>query len=232
MEDHSGHRRRLRQKYAEQWSLDDFDETSVLELLLFYSIPRADTRGAAEALLERFGSLKEVLEAPYDELLTCDGVGEKSAMLIKLVPSFAKAYYTSESVHETYLTDTGAIREYLAPRFRDEQNEICILLSLDNRGVLLCSDKISQGGRDFAVIDANSMTDILLKNGATSAVIAHNHPAGLCVPSRADTETTKRLIATLSANRIRLLDSLIYAENDCFSYAESDKFGYMFNFCP
>ena len=230
MEDHSGHRRRLRQKFAEQWSLDGFDETGVLELLLFYSIPRADTRGAAEELLRRFGSLKEVLEAPFEELTGCPGVGEKSAMLIKLVPSFAKAYYNSESSREVYLTDAGAIRAYLAPKFRNEKNEICILLSLDNRGMLLFSDVISEGGRDFTFIDAGNITETLIRNGATAAVIAHNHPAGLCVPSRADTETTVRIMDALSRNRIRLIDSIIFAGEESFSYAESGKFGKMFVF--
>lgn len=228
MNDHSGHRQRLRQKFTDNMSLDGFDETSILELLLFYSIPRVDTRETARTLLNRFGSLKDVLEAPYEELISCHDVGASSAVLIKLIPSFAKAYYSGRSAHEVFLTDEAGIKQYLSPKFAIEKDEICVLLSLDNKGLLLSDDVISQGGRNFAEINIDDILSILKKNDATSAIIAHNHPAGLCVPSHDDTQITKQLIRELSAEHINLADHLIFADGEVFSYAGSAKFSRYF----
>ncbi len=228
MNEHSGHRQRLRQKFTDNMSLDSFDETSILELLLFYSIPRADTRETARTLLNRFGSLKDVLEAPYEDLKSCHGVGEASAMLIKMIPSFAKAYYSSESTHNVYLTDSKSIKQFLYPKFAMQKNEICVLLSLDSKGLLLGDDILSQGKRDIAEIDIDNIIQILKMKGATSAVFAHNHPAGLCVPSREDTDTTLKMIESFTKERIKLVDHLIFVREDIFSFAENTRFSKYF----
>ncbi len=169
-----------------------------------------------------------MLEAPFEELTSCHDVGASSAVLIKLIPSFAKAYYSGKSAHEVFLTDKEGIIQYLSPGFAIEKNEICVLLSLDNKGLLLGDDVISQGGRNFVEIDIEDILLILKRNHATSAIIAHNHPAGLCVPSHDDTRITKQLIKELSAEQINLADHLIFADGEVFSYADSSKFGKYF----
>ena len=63
---HDGHRQRLRERFLRE-GLDNFDELQVLELLLFYCIPRKDTNPIAHKLLQHFGSLSQVLEAPVEE---------------------------------------------------------------------------------------------------------------------------------------------------------------------
>ena len=64
---HDGHRQRLKDQFREG-GLDNFTEYQVLELLLFYIIPRKDTNPNAHALIDRFGYLAQVLEAPVEEL--------------------------------------------------------------------------------------------------------------------------------------------------------------------
>ena len=84
MELHKNHRARLRKRY-ETSGLDDFEEHVILELLLFTSIPRADTNPTAHRLISRFGSLAGVLEAPEEELCQVKGVGAVTARTIKNV---------------------------------------------------------------------------------------------------------------------------------------------------
>ena len=82
---HDGHREKKRQQFL-QHGLDSFAEHEVLELLLFYAIPRKDTNPIAHALMDRFGSLDAVLSAPVEELCRVKGVGESAAALLKLIP--------------------------------------------------------------------------------------------------------------------------------------------------
>ena len=86
---HKDHRKRLRARY-EKCGLASFEEHNILELLLFHSIPRADTNGIAHELINTFGSLYDVMCAPYEDLLRVKGVGPASASLIRTVADTAR----------------------------------------------------------------------------------------------------------------------------------------------
>jgi DNA repair protein RadC len=86
---HKAHRLRLKERFLQQ-GLDGFEDHLVLELILFYAIPRIDVNGLAHELLNRFGSLHGVLDASVDDLRKVRGVGENAALLIKLIPSLAE----------------------------------------------------------------------------------------------------------------------------------------------
>ena len=82
---HDGHRGRMKKRFV-RYGLDNFDDISVLELLLFYAIPRQDTNVLAHRLLDTFGSLSAVFEARYEDLMRVEGIGENAAVLLKLIP--------------------------------------------------------------------------------------------------------------------------------------------------
>ena len=86
---HDGHRQRVYDRLRKE-GLDSFSPHNVLELLLFFSSPRADTNEIAHRLIDRFGSVAAVLDAPESELVKVNGVGEYSATLIKLIPQLAR----------------------------------------------------------------------------------------------------------------------------------------------
>ena len=80
---HEDHRERVRNRFARE-DLDAFEEHHVLELILFYSIPRKDTNAIAHRLIDKFGGFSQVLDAPLEELERVEGVGHNSALLLKL----------------------------------------------------------------------------------------------------------------------------------------------------
>ena len=95
MADHSGHRDRLRGEFLAR--SESFPDHKVLELLLFYALPRQDTNPIAHDLLERFGSLEGVLDAPPEALAQVKGVGDRSAVLFKAVKELARRYAAGRS---------------------------------------------------------------------------------------------------------------------------------------
>ena len=97
MTTHEGHRQRLRRRFLLE-GLDNFDEVQVLELLLFYAIPRRDTNPIAHALLEQFGSLSGVLEAPVSALAQVPGMGENGATLLQLVTAASRRWASPGSI--------------------------------------------------------------------------------------------------------------------------------------
>ena len=87
---HKGHRERLKLRFLES-GLDSFTDVQALELLLFYAIPQKDTNPIAHALLERFGSLSQVLDAPVEELKKVQGISDHAATLLFTMASAQEA---------------------------------------------------------------------------------------------------------------------------------------------
>ena len=95
---HDGHRERMRERFLE-YGLENFNDLNALELLLHYAIPRKDTNALSHSLIDRFGSLKGVLDASKEELLQVPGIGPNAAALIRLVPALARRYAAPPEPH-------------------------------------------------------------------------------------------------------------------------------------
>ena len=136
--DHQGHRERLKQRFRQE-GLDGFGDEKVLELLLFYIIPRRDTAPIARALLEQFGSLTGVLEASPMALTKVPGMGENAASFIQFIMALNRYYLIRQTAGRKKLTTLELCREYLWPRFLGLQEERVCALCLDaGCGVLGC----------------------------------------------------------------------------------------------
>lgn len=139
---HDGHRERLRERYLKE-GLDSFDEHSVLELLLCYSIPREDTNPIAHRLINAFGSLDAVLRADAKELIKVEGVGEKSALLISLTGDITRTVKRRQAPIRI-VKPADAIC-YCTALLEDEKYEVMYVISLNKSGAVLHADEVSRG---------------------------------------------------------------------------------------
>ena len=224
---HDGHRKRLIQRFLEE-GLDTFEPHNVLELLLFYAMPRQDTNPIAHALLDRFGSLSQVLDASTDKLMEVKGIGIHAATLIRLAKDVGRAYDISRARQETVLPTIEQCGEYLKSFFRGRRFETVFLLSLDAKLKVLACREVGEGSVNYASVPVRRVVEMALEAGASSVVLAHNHPSGIALPSGEDIQTTRRLAAALSAVEIVLVDHIIVADEDYVSMVQS---GYRFDDC-
>ena len=224
---HDQHRQRLRERYLQQ-GLDGFTEFQILELLLFYVIPRRDTNPIAHGLIDRFGSLSKVLEAPASKLMEVEGVGPGAAVFLKLVKDVGRAYDVSKARNEVIVRSIADCGEYLKPHFRDRKNEVIFLLSLDAKLKVLNCRQVGEGSVNYASIPIRRVVEMALEDGASTVILAHNHPSGLAVPSGDDIQATRRLAAALSAVEITLADHFVVADDEYVSMVQS---GYRFDDC-
>ncbi len=209
-----GHRQRLRERYIADNQLESFKPYEVLELLLFYSIPRADTKPVAKALIERFGSFSAVLEASEDELMKVEGVGEKSAILLKLVLNMFRYYRTDKVKNLTDLSSTEKMGKFLGPKYIGQTDEIVYLICLDSNGHLISCEKVSEGTVNSTSVNPRKIAEIALRTGAVQVVVSHNHPRGFAIPSKADITTTLELRDILKKLSVYLVDHLIFSASD------------------
>jgi len=219
---HDGHRQRLKKRFLEE-GLDGFTEVQALELLLFYCIPRRDTNPIAHALLTRFGSLSQVLEASVEELCKVPGISENAATMLHLNREMGRFYLVNRMSKQTVLPTLEDCAAYMVPFFFGRQVETVFLLCLDAKCKVLCCKEVGEGSVNSAGISVRKIVETALAANATSVVLAHNHPSGVAIPSDEDVQTTRRIAIGLQAVEIYLADHIIVADDDYVSMAQSGQ---------
>ena len=220
---HDGHRERLKERFRSE-GLDGFTEVQVLELLLFYSVPRKDTNEIAHALLEKFGTLAQVLDANPADLEKVPGMGSSSALFLKLLSAAGRRYQISRTESATILRTLEQCGAYLQPRFFGRKHEAVFLLCLDAKCKVLACKQVGEGSVNSAGVPIRRIVETALSTNATMVVLAHNHPSGLALPSADDIQTTKRLAVALDTVEITLIDHLVFSDDDYVSMAQSGYF--------
>lgn len=220
MLDNTGHRQRVKDRFRKE-GLEHFHEVHVLELLLFYCVPRKDTKDLARRLLDRFGSLSLVLEASLEELEQVEGVGPNISTFLKLITAVDRYYWTNRAGREVCLDDVQKYGNYLKGKFLGQRNEMVYLLCLDAQCRVLCCKKLDEGNVNSAKLSPRQVVEAALNVGATTVVLAHNHTSGLALPSMEDISTTRYLGRVLDSIGVILTDHVIVAENDFVSLAQS-----------
>ncbi len=224
---HKNHRQRMREQFNRHGP-EVFNDIQLLEYLLFYAIPRGDVNPVAHALLDRFGSVSGVLQASPAQLKTVNGIGDNAASLLFLCGHFVRKCGEEQHPAGIQLSTPEEFGQFLLPRFWNEQNELVMLISLNHRHEVLNCSVITKGSVNATEINTRLVLQQALADNATAAVIAHNHPSGHALPSRADIESTVTLAKMLSAVSVKLLDHIVIADNDFISMRETPTLAHIF----
>ena len=209
---HENHRERMRERYL-QGGFDSFATHEILEMALYYAIPRGDTNEIAHQLMERFGSLKRMFEASVDELQEVPGVGIKSAILLKMIPELARRYAMEKDEYGEIFDTVSRIGQYFCRKFLGSDHELLYMMLLDNRMRMLDCRLISEGSVNSSVASIRRMTELAFQKKASAVVLAHNHPHGVAIPSRNDVEVTDNFNTSLNLMGITLVEHLVVADD-------------------
>jgi DNA repair protein RadC len=181
----------------------------ILELLLFRSIPRADTKERAKMLLKRFGSLAEVLGAPERLLREVEDIGENAALDLKIVAAAAQRMARSEIAGREVLSSWNQVLDYCRAAMAFEEREQFRILFLDKKNALIADELQQTGTVDHTPVYPREVVRRALELSATAIILVHNHPSGDPTPSRADIDMTKTIIDTARPLGIAVHDHII-----------------------
>ncbi len=207
---HDGHRRNLRQRFL-SCGLDAFEDHEILEMLLFYAIPRKNTNPTAHELINYFGSLYGVFNASADDLMSRDGIGENAAILLKLLPEISRRVRLPS--RGTVLPNLKAVGRYLVELFRGEREEIFYQLCFNQQRKLILCRKIGSGDASSSRMDMRELLRNALTPGVDCVVISHNHPSGDITPSSEDYDLTTHVQKALRYANIALWDHIIVSDD-------------------
>lgn len=223
MANHDGHRERLRERFRSE-GLDNFTEKQALELMLTYVIPRCDTEPIAGSLMEQFGSLESVLNAPIPALAQIKGIGGQGATFIRLLSEFNRYQMVHRNGSIRQLKTLHDCGEYMRPYFLGRRDEALCVLCLDAQCRILGCKVLSEGSANSAAVSVRKIMEYALTVNATSLIMAHNHPSGVPLPSADDIAVTQKVADALDAVDVLLADHFIYADEEFVSLVESHFF--------
>jgi DNA repair protein RadC len=216
---HKGHRARLKKRYLAS-GIDALHDYEVLELLLFYAIPRKDTKALAKDLLKKFGSLKKLMDADPKEIEALSGIGSQASLSIRLIKDLGILYLQEKAMETTQISSTKALLDYCMASMGGLKDERFNVIYLNAQNRIIKTEVIQEGIVNQAVVYPRKVLENALKNKATAIILVHNHPSGHVRPSEADIRLTKVLQDTARVLDILIHDHIIVGENRYFSFRE------------
>lgn len=217
---HKLHRQRLKERFLTS-RFDNFAEHEILEFLLFFSIPQGNTNPIAHKLLDRYHSLSAVLDASYESLLTNDGVGSHSAILIKTLPALLNTYKTQKANKISQLTNQLVAIDYVSNLFFGSNIEEFYIICVDANSVIIDTKRLTSESFNKVEISLREVTKFVLNHDCDRIFIAHNHITPPATPSNDDILLTKKIFTSCTLNDIQLVDHIIYSPAGCYSFAET-----------
>lgn len=217
-----GHRQRLRERFIRS-GFEGFNDYEVVELLLTLAIPRSDVKQAAKSLIARFGNLRGILDAPFEELQKVKGIGSVAPVALRIIRAAAALYLQQSAEGAGSLADPDRLAAFWRMRIgalRDEMFEVAYL----DTGYRLLRDgveRLEEGTLDRATVYPRRVVEYAIKRGAAALILAHNHPNGHVQPSEQDKTLTRALVLAAETVHLKILDHLIVSPDEVFSFRKA-----------
>jgi DNA repair protein RadC len=211
-------RERMRSKFINERS-EVFDDVELLEMLLYHTENKS-TAYLSQKLINKYGSIANVFEAGYNELLTNQGISAHSAFLMQLVPKLSKRYFESKWGDKPVVNSSKLAGEYAISLFIDKIYEAFFVICLDTQNRVNHSKLVFEGTINEAPVYPRLILEEAIRRRANSIILAHNHPGGTTQPSNADLRITKKIVQALEPVSIKVMDHIVVAGSNYYSFAE------------
>lgn len=207
-----GHRSRMKNRFLKT-GFDSFEPHEALEFILFYAIPKRDTNKLAHELLNTFGSIAGVFNAPYELLTKIKGIGEHAAILLKQIPQLLRIYSEDMSKSSEVMDSAKKWTTYFKSKFIGRTNETLFVAGIDDFAYFVACEIVSSGTRRALDVSCEALFKFTIRWNIDRIVLAHNHPNGIAVPSMADKIKTQKLETALKFLNVTLVDHFIFGKN-------------------
>lgn len=222
---HDGHRKRMMDKY-EKNGISVFEEHELLEILLYSVFTRCNTNEIAHDLLDRFGTVKNVLNAPESELIQIKNISKTSALKIK----FFGDLFEHISVQFPKKTVFNTVEDILAFGRNNLQNlsgEVLWIMMLNNDNTVISRFEY-KGFSDNVIFDKRLFLRQVSDVDCKKIVILHNHLIPMTNASASDKRFTRKIKELSDQVDIEFLDHIIIGANgEYFSFRENGMLDYM-----
>lgn len=217
---YAGHRRRLREKFKKT-GLEGFHDYEFIELLLTYAIPQRDVKPIAKELIHRFDGIKGIFDASIEELASVTGIGERTAILIKLLKDGATLYLKTRIKNKEVLGTPQDVLNFCQHALSGAKNEKFTVIYLTTKNEVIEIETLDEGTINRTAVYPRKVIEGALKHNASALIFVHNHPSGDPTPSITDRRLTEDLEKAASTLDITVHDHIIIGKNSHFSGREN-----------
>ena len=218
---HSGHRKRMKDKFRKNLNFDNFAEHEILEMLLYYCYPQRNTNPMAHELINKFGSLSNVLNASIEDLKNSGIIGENPALTLKIFNALNVYLYTKKSDNSVDFCDIPKLKSFVSDTFYGLNHEQFKIYFTDNSYKVKSYADISTGTSNSVELNLREITKAVLNSGSSYFFVAHNHPDTPSTPSDEDIFLTRKIITHLRNMDIHLLDHFVVGTDGVTSMRQS-----------
>ena len=226
---HEGHRDRMRKKLLDTKVL--LPPHEMLEILLFYAIPRCNTNEIAHTLIDTFGSISGVFAADINQLMQVKGIGENAAFLIKFIPVLLKSYMWNGSVDGLIMNKMSLACKFGVSLFFGSQVEEIHAVYLDNKLKVVHYEELGIGSSNSVTLEKANFFKNCFLHSTSAVILFHNHPNGYAEPSVHDIELTYELQASLANINIFLIDHFVVSDREAVPILKQRKLLNQYGFC-
>lgn len=219
---HIGHRERVKQR-LQKVGMNAFYDHQLLELLLFYPIPRRDTNELAHRLVDHFGSLNGVMDAPYDELCAC-GLGPSTAVFIKMTQAVCQRYYEDKTGtgEQNRTTAENNVEQTVLNALADCAPTCLLVVLLNARGEMICREMMESAEPLFSAALLSRIVQSGVSHQAAGVLVAHRAGGASAEPTETDKQNTAVLKAALRRMGIFLMEHFIVAGDRLCALSERE----------
>ena len=169
-------------------------------------------------------NLNELSRVSLAELRRFKGIGEAKAITIAAALELGRRRQLSEYIDRPQILSSKDGYNCIAPILMDLDHEEFWIILLNRANKIIGKEQISTGGVSGTVVDAKIIFRKTLEIAPASAIIlCHNHPSGSLKPSQADIDITKKLKKAGETLDVSVLDHLIIAQGDYYSFADDGR---------
>ncbi len=201
----------MREKFR-QGGGEALADHEILEMLLFYSIPRINTNETAHRLIDHFGSLSGVLSAKRHELTAVPGIGDQSADLIGLIGELYLRTDREGDKAPRQFKELDDVGRYLVKQLDGLPRERVLLLLLTADYRLIATHQISEGSVNESSVDVRQIMEYAIMAKATHIVLAHNHPDPMLTPSPEDESASISLMHAASVMGLNFWEHVLVSD--------------------
>lgn len=199
-------------------------DAELLAIFLRTGVKGCNVVELSRNLLLNFGSLANVFRANQAQFCQQHGLGSAKYVQLQACLEMSKRYLSEQLVQQGQdLTSSQATRDYLISELRHETREVFAVLFLDSQHQMLKFERLFWGTINAAAVYPRVVVEYALKHHAAAVILAHNHPSGVAEASIADKQITNKLTQALQLVDIQVLDHMIIAGPQCYSFAENGE---------
>ncbi|HBS36796.1 MAG TPA: hypothetical protein DEA50_17215 [Parvularcula sp.] len=203
-----GHRERLRRRFL-QAGIEGVADYELLEMILYRAKARGDVKPLAKAILKKFGGFAPALAAPIERLVEIDGVGEATAIEMKIIHAAAVKLAQARVLGRPVIASWEELLAYCRSAMADQKIEEFRILFLDKKNILIADEVQQRGTVDHTPVYPREVLKRALELTASAIILVHNHPSGDPTPSRADIDMTNQIIKAATPLGVRVHDHLV-----------------------